>query len=90
MRDIILSKEDFELFNQDDQFGFFYNEDGYPRDDAYATFKSDIEKLYQLFDTIIVDEQDNVYGLKDAKKELIMEFATEAYLIAREVKEFKD
>ncbi len=88
MEDIILDKEEFKLFNQDDQFGFFYDDDGFPKDDAGETFDSDIDKLFQSYDSIVIDNNDNVFGLKNGKKGLIFEFVMEAYSIAREVKEF--
>jgi len=87
MTEIILTKEEFKLFDQDDQFGFFYDDDGWPKDDADETFDSDVDNLYLQYDTILVDSRDDIFGLKDGKKELIMEGVTEAYDIAREVKE---
>jgi len=87
MEDIILDKEEFKLFNQDDQFGFFYDDDGWPKDDADETFDSDVDKLYQQYDSILVDSNDDIFGLKEGKKELIFEAVIEAYDIAREVKE---
>jgi hypothetical protein len=87
MKDIILTKEEFKLFDQDDQFGFFYDDDGWPKDDADETFDSDVDNLYLQYDTILVDSNDDVFGLKDGKKELILEGVIEAYDIAREVKE---
>ncbi len=87
MEDIILHKEEFKLFNQDDQFGFFYDDDGWPKDDADETFDSDVDKLYQQYDSILVDSNDDIFGLKEGKKELIFEAVIEAYDIAREVKE---
>jgi hypothetical protein len=87
MEDIILDKEEFKLFNQDDQFGFFYDDDGCPKDDADETFDSDVDKLYQQYDSVLVDSNDDIFGLKEGKKELIFEGVIEAYDIAREVKE---
>lgn len=86
MKDIVLDKNDFKLFDQDDQFGFFYDDMGFPKDDADASFDSDVDKIYQEYDSILVDSQDNVFGLKNGKKELFMEDVIEAYTIAREVK----
>lgn len=87
MNDITLTKEEFKLFNQDDQFGFFYDEDGWPRDDADETFDSDVDELFLKYDYIRVDNQDNIHGEKEGQKELIMSIAIEAYDIACEVKE---
>lgn len=86
MGEIKLTKEEFKLFDQDDQFGFFYDDDGWPRSDADVTFESDIEQLYERYDYVVVDEQDNIYGEKKGKKELLMEMVIEAYSIAEEVK----
>ena len=88
MKEITLNKDEFKLFDQDDQFGFFYDEDGWPRNNAQDTFDTDIEELYQKYDYISVDINDNIYGVKNEKKELLMEGEIEAYDIAREVKEY--
>ena len=87
MKNIILSKEEFKLFNEDDQFGFFFDEDGYPTDDAEMRFDSNVDELFEKFTAISIDSEDNIYGVKDGSKELLMENATEAYDIANEVKE---
>lgn len=87
MRDILLDKEEFKLFNQDDQFGFFYDEYGWPTEKADEEFDSNVADLYKKYDYIVVDFQDNIYGLKNEKKELEMSDVMEAYDIAREVKE---
>jgi hypothetical protein len=87
MKDLILSKEEFKLFDQDDQFGFFYNDDGFPRDDADETFDSDVEDLFQTYYSILVDSEDNIFGFKNGIKELIFESLSEAYSIAMEVKD---
>lgn len=90
MNDIELNKEEFKSFNQDDQFGFFYDDHGMERPDSHLTFNEDVDSLFSEFDSILIDEDDNIFGLKNLKKTVIMEFATEAYLIAREVKEYKN
>lgn len=87
MNEIILNKEEFKLFDQDDQFGFFYNQDGWPTKNAVREFDSNVEALYEKYEYIVVDFQDNVYGLKNGEKELEMSDVMEAYDIAREVKE---
>jgi len=88
MEDITLNKEEFKLFNQDDQFGFFYDDWGSPRDNAEETFDSDVDALYEKFDAIIVNASDDIFGLKGGKKELYIPGVMEAYDIAREVKEY--
>ncbi len=87
MKDILLNKEEFKLFNDDDQFGFFYDEDGWPTENASDEFDLKVEDLYKKYDYIVVDFRDNIYGLKNEKKELEMSNVIEAYDIAREVKE---
>lgn len=88
MKSIILNKEEFKFFDQDDQFGFFYDDDGYPKDNADETFDSDVDELFQIYQAILIDDRDNVFGLKDGEKEVIFESVMEAYDIAREVKEY--
>lgn len=85
--EIHINKEEFKLFNQDDQFGFFYDEDGWPEEGAALKFDSNVDELYKKYDYLSIDNQDDIYGLKDGKKEVIMEGVIEAYDIAREVKE---
>lgn len=87
MSEILLNKEEFKLFDQDDQFGFFYDEDGWPTENADEEFDSKVDSLFEKYDYIVVDFQDNIYGLKNGKKELEMSDVIEAYDIAREVKE---
>lgn len=88
MEDITLTKEEFKLFNQDDQFGFFYDDWGSPKENAEETFGSDVDALFEKFDAIIVNVNDDIFGIKDGKKELYFSGVIEAYDIAREVKEF--
>ena len=87
MREVTLNKEEFKLFNQDDQFGFFYDEDGWPTKDANDEFDSNVDSLYEKYEYLAVDSQDNIYGFKNGKKEIEMRGVMEAYDIAREVKE---
>jgi len=87
MKDITLNKEEFKLFDQDDQFGFFYDEDGFPTTNSTIEFESKVEALYKKYEYIVVDYQDNIYGVNNGKKEIEMSDVMEAYDIAREVKE---
>lgn len=87
MKDITLNKEEFKLFDQDDQFGFFYDEDGYPTINSTSEFESKVEALYKKYEYIVVDYQDNIYGVNNGKKEIELSDVMEAYDIAREVKE---
>jgi hypothetical protein len=86
MREIHLDLEEFLLFNDDDQFGFFFDDDGYPVADAFKYFASNVADLYKKYEYISVDAQDNIYGIVGDKKELLMKNVTEAYSIAHEVK----
>jgi hypothetical protein len=86
MKEIILNKDEFKLFDQDDQFGFFYDEDGWPTENADNEFDSNVDALFEKYEYIIVDFQDNIYGLKNGKKETEMSNVMEAYDIAKEVK----
>ena len=87
MQEILLNKEEFKLFDQDDQFGFFYDSDGWPTKNANAEFDSNVEALYEKYDYIVVDFEDNIYGIKNGDKKTEMLDVMEAYDIAREVKE---
>ena len=87
MKEILLNKEEFKLFDQDDQFDFFYDEDGWPTENADDEFDSNVDALYEKYDHIVVDSHDNIYGLKNGKKELEMSGVIEAFDIARKVKE---
>lgn len=84
MKDIILNKEAFMLFNEFDQFGFFYNDEGYPDEDAQIKFADNVAALFTTYQYIVVDSGDNIYGLNNSAKTLLMECAIEAYDIARE------
>ncbi len=86
MKEIILNKEEFKLFNQDDQFGFFYDEDGWPTENADNEFDSNVDALFEKYEYIVVDFQDNIYGIKNGDRKIEMSNVMEAYDIAREVK----
>ena len=73
------------LFNQDDQFGFFYDEDGYPTVTTDEQLQAEADKLYRQYDAIIVTSEDKIYGQKPGSKELIMDWADDSYSIALEV-----
>jgi hypothetical protein len=85
MGDIKLTQSQFLEFDQYDQFGFFYDDDGYPREDSDETYKTDVKKLYHQYDFILVTQEDCIYGIKTDKRTLIMENVMEAYMIAVEV-----
>lgn len=87
MKEIRLSQEQFLEFDQFDQYGFFYDESGYPTEDAEDEFENNVAELYKKYDFILVTADDAVYGVKSGKKELLVEYLDEAYAIALEVLE---
>ena len=87
MKEIKLTQEQFLEFDQDDQYGFFYDESGWPTEDADDKFENNVAELYKKYDSILVLPDDSVYGIKTGKKELIFEYLDEAYTIALEVLE---
>jgi len=60
----------------------FTDEDGFPN---YEDFDEEVDKLFEIFEYIIVTDDDYIYGFRNGKKELISDFATEGYSIALEV-----
>ena len=87
MKEIILNKEEFKLFDQDDQFGFFYDEDGWPTENADSEFDANVEELFKKYEYIVVDFQNNIYGFSNGNKVLEMSSVTEAFYIAQDVKQ---
>lgn len=87
MKELKLTQEQFLEFNQDDQYGFFYDESGWPTENADEEFEDNVAELYKKYDSILVSPNDSVYGIKAGKKELIFEYLDEAYVIAKEVLE---
>lgn len=87
MKEIKLTQEQFLEFDQDDQFGFFYDESGWPSEDADDEFENNVSELYKKYEFILVTPDDAVYGLKSGKKELLVKYLDEAYAIALEVLE---
>lgn len=85
MKEIRLSLAQFLEFDQFDQFGFFYDEDGYPTEDADEEFENNVQELYKTYDYILVTADDSVYGVKSDQKTLIMDAVYDSYAIAREV-----
>ena len=75
-KEIRLTKEQFRLFNDDDQFQIFSDDEGFP---TGKDFDVDVKELFERFDYICVDSNDNIYGEKKGKKE--------AYSIALEITE---
>ena len=80
MKEIRLNKEEFKLFNDDDQFQLFCDDGGMP---DYDNFNEEVEKLYAKYNYIIVTANDCVYGEKNGKRTELSDQATEAYSIAK-------
>ena len=87
MKEIQLNQEQFLEFDQFDQFGFFYDESGYPAEDADDKFEDNVKELYKTYDYILVSPENAIYGIKSGKKELIIDYLDEGYAIAEEVME---
>lgn len=81
MKEIRLNKEQFKIFNDDDQFAIF-DEEGYG---DYEDFDTEVEKLFSKYDCIIVTENDYIYGEKSGKREEIHDQAYDGYQIAKEI-----
>jgi len=81
-KDIKLNKKQFKLFNDDDQFQLFCDDEGMP---AYDDFNEEVDKLFKKYDCIIVTENDCVFGEKNGKRTELSDQATEAYSIAMEI-----
>jgi len=82
MRELRLNKKQFLIFNDFDQFQIFTDDEGFPN---YDDLDAEIDKLFEKFDIVIINENDYIYGEKDGKRELIMPDAYEAFEIALEV-----
>ncbi len=81
IKEIKLNKEQFKIFNDDDQFAIF-DEEGYG---DYEDFDAEVEKLYAQYDFIVVTENDYIYGEKNGNREEIHNQAFEGFSIALEI-----
>jgi len=84
MREIRLNKIQFRIFNDDDQFQLFCDNEGFPN---FDDFDEEVEKLFKKYDSIIVTENECIYGEKNGKREELSDQATECYVIALEVQQ---
>lgn len=82
MKEIRLNKEQFRTFNDYDQFQIFTDEDGWAN---YEDLNIEFEKLFEKYDSFIINEDDYIYGEKEGTRTLIISDASEAFLIADEV-----
>lgn len=82
MRELRLNKKQFAIFNDYDQFQIFTDDEGFP---DYEDLDAEIDKVFEKFDVVIVNEDDYIYGEKNGLRELIMPDAYEAFSIALEV-----
>ena len=81
-KEILLNKKQFKLFNNDDQFQLFCDDEGFP---DFDDFDIEVDKLYEKYDSIIVTEDDYIYGEKNVNREELSDPADEGYAIALEV-----
>lgn len=84
MREVKLNKQQFMVFNDYDQFQLFTDDDGFAN---YENFDAEVDKLFSLYDFIVVNEEDDIYGEKNGKRQLLAPDSTQAYSIAIEVLE---
>jgi hypothetical protein len=82
MKEIKLTKTQFSVFNDYDQFQLFTDDDGFA---DYEDFDEEVDKLFQTFDCIIVTENDYIYGETNGKRELLSDQADDGFMIALEV-----
>lgn len=82
MRELKLNRQQFVVFNDYDQFQLFTDDYGFSN---YEDFDAEVDKLFSKYDSIIINEDDYIYGEKDGKRELIAPDSFEAYSIALEV-----
>ena len=80
MKEIKLTKEQFKLFNQYDQFAIF-DEEGFG---DFNDFDEEVDKLFSEYDFVIVTENDYIYGAKGHQRVVLSDQATEGYDIAEE------
>jgi hypothetical protein len=85
MKEIELTQAQFSEFDQDDQFGFFYDESGWPTENADDEFEDNVKELYKTYDCILITPDDSVYGVKSGQKTLLMEGVFDCFAIATEV-----
>ena len=83
-KEIRLNKKQFKVFNDDDQFQLFCDDEGMP---AYENLNDEIEKLFKKYDFVLITKNDYVYGVKNGKREELSNQAFEAYGIALEIKQ---
>ncbi|MEA2104643.1 MAG: hypothetical protein U9P79_08400 [Candidatus Cloacimonadota bacterium] len=84
MKEIRLNKKQFKIFNDDDQFQLFCDDEGMP---DFEDFNEEVEKLFNKFDHIIVTEKEQIIGVKNGKREELSDQAYEGYGIALEIQQ---
>ncbi len=82
MKEIQLNKAQFKLFNNNDQFQLFCDDNGFP---DYENFNKEVEKLFTKYEFVLVSRNDYIYGVKNGKRDELSDQATEGYQIALEV-----
>ena len=81
---IEMNRIQFKEFNQDDQFDLVEELLTVSENDGYD-FEKEMDKLFDKYDSICVDRNDNIWGKKDGKLIIIQKQADEARMIAEEI-----
>lgn len=84
---IEMNRSQFKEFNQDDQFGLIEELFVDSENEDYD-FDKEMDKLFDKYDAICVDRNDNIWGKKDGKLLIIQKQVDEARMIAQEVVAF--
>lgn len=82
---IKMNKEQFKQFNEDDQFGLI--EDLFEDFEEYD-FDNEMDKMFDKYDSICVDRDDNIWGEKEGNLSIIKRQVIESHMIAQGVVDF--
>lgn len=77
-----MNRNQFKEFNQNDQFGLI--EDLFNDFDEYD-FDEEMDKMFDKYECICVDRDDNIYGEKEGMLKIIQRQVVEARMVAQEV-----
>ncbi len=80
-----MNRNQFKEFNQGDQFGLI---DNIFNDFEEYDFELEMDKLFDKYECICVDRDNNIYGEKNGTLEIIQKQSDEARMIAQEVVDF--
>lgn len=81
-KDIFLQQKDFKLMGGTDMFRLFYDDN--LRRINKKKFKDNLSELFKQYEYICVDIHDNIYGVKNNKKEFLKK-EDEAYSTANDL-----